>query len=239
MTSGQLSQRAVTFYWVSPTAPNSPNTVTFTLNYTDSQGHAQSATATAKFTVLGPTSVSVSTPLGNWEIITGGSEPLLGFGLGLDPDIGIKFDASAQSPAGHPGTYEWVQLIISNTTTSSAGSTTLTCTTVPATGLDNRFPYNTGLSTADSPGVGVPPSDTKVTDAVNFVMYLMWRPGLTPEVPVPLGSVSWQISGDAVQNSGSWTVQADSTKHANPFQLGASYPSWTGKIINGGQTACH
>ena len=120
----------------------------------------------------------------------------------------------------------------------TAGTSTLTCTA--RTGLDNVFPYGTGLSVADSPSLGLPSADNKVTRSDNFIMYLMWRPGLTSDIPVPLGYVIWRIFGDAVQTSGTWAVQADSSKSANGFQSTTSYPSWTGKVTGAvGTITCH
>jgi hypothetical protein len=68
-------------------------------------------------------------------------------------------------------------------------------------------------------------------------MYLMWRPGLTNDIYVPLGYVTWQFFGDASQ-SGTWTVQSDSTRSANAFVQSSSYPTWTSTLPTNGPSPC-
>jgi hypothetical protein len=229
-TSVPVTQQQPTFYFV---APGNSQTVSFTLGY----GNNQSASAGATFNVVGPTSVSVSTPLGQWQINSNSSGFELDFGFPLPPDQGIQFNGQATSPSGHAGTYEWAQLIGSDNITVTAGSQTLSCTA--GTGLDNQFPYTTGLSAADSPSLSLPSADSKITSSDTYTMYFMWRPGLTGDIPVPLGYVTWQIYGDAVQSGATWTVQADSTRSANSFQQSASYPVWTSKVTNSSPLTCH
>jgi hypothetical protein len=235
LSSNQLSQRTVTFYFIA--AANSQQ-VTFTLNYMDNLNNSQSTSATATFNIAGPTSGTVSTPLGQWQINSNSSGFELDFGFPIPPDQGIQFNAPhATAPTGYTGTFEWAQLVTSDQITFTAGSSTSTCTS--GTGLDNVFPYGTGLSVADSPPVGLPSADSKVTRSDSFTMYFMWSPGPSPYIPVPLGYVSWQIFGDAVQSNGTWTVQSDSTKSVNAFVASALYPTWTSKVVNGAGQTCH
>lgn len=232
--SSQLGQQLLTFYFV---AVVNSQQVTFTLNYVDNQGKNQSAAATATFNINGPTSVSVSTPLGQWEVNSNSSGFELDFGTPISPDQGIQFNGKATSPSGHPGTYEWAQLITSDSLTLTANGVNLSCTS--GTGLDNQFPFSTGLSTSDSPSVNLPSADSKVTRSNSFTMFFMWRPGLTGEIPVPLGSVTWQIFGDAAASGGTWTIQSDSSRSASTFTASASYPTWSSVIANGTKPTCH
>src|SRR5713101_3068224 len=110
LTSDQLSQQTVTSYFVA--AANSQQ-VTFTLNYVDNQSHNQTASATATFNIAGPTSVTVSTTRGQWEIDTPTSGPILSFGFPIGTP-GITFNGKATSPSGDTGTYEWAQLVTTN-----------------------------------------------------------------------------------------------------------------------------
>jgi hypothetical protein len=73
-------------------------------------------------------------------------------------------------------------------------------------------------------------------------MYLMWTPnassgcspsnGLTCAISVPLGSVTWGYSGDAInsldpkQGQAGWLLQCGSGP-ANPFQASSAFPTWT------------
>ena len=227
-TAATFNQTSTTFYWL---APGNSLQVKFTLNL--SNGSSPSAKAT--FNVAGPTGVSVSTPTGKWLAESTGSGYLLDLGLPLDPEQGIKFNGKATSPPSNAGTYEWAQFVTTNTETFTQGSTKITCST--GTGLDTQFPYDTGLSTSDSPSTSLPSGYSQKTWSLGFTMYLMWRPGLSSDIPVPLGYVSWQAYGDAAQSGGNWTVQSDSSVSANSFQASSSpFQSWTSKVHGGAQT---
>jgi hypothetical protein len=80
---------------------------------------------------------------------------------------------------------------------------------------------------------------TEVTDNFSATMYLMWSSGLTNSIPVPLGSASWQWSGDAKYNTSNqtWSLQSGSGS-ANTFQSSNSYPTWSNLVPFSGVT-CH
>jgi hypothetical protein len=229
LTPTNFNQQSTTFYWVM--SPGSTQTVTYTLNYKDNTGHNQNATATAKFTINGPTSVSVSIPsLGQWQIqsSTSGTELDFGFPIGTP---GITFNAKATSPSQATGTYLWAQIITTNSNSQTSGSTTTTCST--GTGLDNKFPGSTGLTFSDSPSLILQSVNNKQTWSLGFTTYFMWRPGLTNDIPVPLGNATWTAFGDAAVVGGAWTKQADSSASNTSFQLSASYPTWSNVVVNG------
>ncbi len=230
LTSDQLSQQTVTSYFVA--AANSQQ-VTFTLNYVDNQSHNQTASATATFNIAGPTSVTVSTTRGQWEIDTPTSGPILSFGFPIGTP-GITFNGKATSPSGDTGTYEWAQLVTTNTKTKISGSTTTTCST--GTGLDNQFPTFTTLSFSDSPSTSLSSTYNQITWSLGFTTYFLWRPGLANDIPIPLGYVTWTAYGDAALSGSTWSAQSDSTSSANAFQASASYLSWTSKVTNGPNT---
>lgn len=231
-TKTDFTQTQTTFYWI---APGNPETVAFTLHYKDGAGNPQTATAQATFNVMGPTGVSAQVTPGQWQILPGISEQVLFFGFPIGTP-GIKIGARASSPAEGSGTYEWAQVINSDNVVFRLGASALSCT--HGTGLDNEFPFAIGLSMEDSPSQGLPSADSEVTTAASFTAYLMWRPGLANDIPVPLGHVTWQIFGDAVQSGGNFTVQSDSSASASTFALSPSYPTWTGKVSNNGPLAC-
>jgi hypothetical protein len=228
-----LNGQSTTVYWV--TAANS-QTVTFTLNY----GSSQTAKAQATFNIAGPSSPNVTTQLGQAAINPG---PVLQFGV--PPSVlGIQFSASATQPAGYSGSFVWVQLLTTYVVGLTISSGNQTCNGTGIPGLDNTYPYpsvsgNSSL-TNDQPKTSLPSTATEVTLNVNAQMFLMWRPGLSNDIPVPLGSVAWQFFGDAVQNTSNstWSVQPDSSRSANSFVQSSSYATWTSTFTNGVLT-CH
>lgn len=216
----QFNQQSTTFYW---TVPANSQTVTFTLNLND----GETATAQATFNVAGPTSPSVTTPLGNWQESSGPSLQLGSNLSGVTP--GITFNGSAATPPGDSGTYEWGQIISTFSGTATSGLTKYNCSTT--TGLDTRFPYDTALTPApqDSPFINlVSSSFSGQTFSFGATMYFMWNPETSSnDIPVPLGYVTWQAYGDATYSNNNWTIQSDSSRSAGSFQASSSYPSWT------------
>ncbi len=213
-TATNFTQQSTTFYWVA--AANS-QTVTFTLNY----GSSQTATASATFNIAGPTSPLITASLGNWQI---GSGPILELGS-PGPSPGIAFSKSATPPLGFPGAFKWVQVVTKSNFVCTSGTTKNVNETTPA--LDTTYPFSSQASTTDSPEVGLPAADNRVTWDFSAQMFLMWSPSVNQtDIYVPLGYVTWQFFGDAAQAGGTWTVQSDSNRNANGFVQSSSYPQW-------------
>jgi hypothetical protein len=70
-------------------------------------------------------------------------------------------------------------------------------------------------------------------------MYEMWTSSNANSIPVPLGSVTWEIDGTAVLKKGVWTLDKGSTGSANGFspatdsdQKTHGYPTWTNVVLN-------
>jgi hypothetical protein len=272
LTSNQLNQQQITFYWTVPTPTNSPNTVTFTLNYTDNNNQSQSSPVTATFNVAGPSNPNVVTcggnvpsgncpngangPLGQVVINTSNTPPTLGLGNATFSNVGIIFNASATPPSSYSNSFTWVQLLTANTISITA-TASVSCVqiTIPqnagGTGFDDGgaggFPYGSGASVNDNPDFPLQTSyGTQVTGVTEVndspfsaTMYLLWSSGLTNSIRVPLGSVSWQWSGDATYSAQTqtWNLKSGSGS-ASAFVAGSSYPSWNSKVPFTGVT-CH
>jgi hypothetical protein len=226
-----------TYYWAS-SGPSFDMTYQYTMS--GGFGSVNSPVATANFNVAGPTfgNPPVSTPLGQ-VVINPGSVLQFG-GPNSNPTDGISFTANVTPPTGFSNTFVWVQLIKGDTFTFTLASGTQDVCNPNSLGLDNTYPYSptTGNNVKDSPPVTLDSHDTKTSRNFSAQMFVMWRPGLTGDIPVPLGSVSWGFFADAAQGS-TWTVQSDSSVTTPVLQTGPSYPSWTSTYLNGGPTTCH
>jgi len=169
----------------------------------------------AAFNVAGPTSVTV-TPSGQ-EFFIGDNPPAMNWG--------IQFNANATPPSGYTGTLTWIQLVQSfqYTWIYSDGDQPTTCTYTPGfdAGSPPSYPYATGAYAEDGPLIGLesPPNNDEIeqTASGQYQMYLMWNPsigsGTSVSIPVPLGSLTWNIAGDVVWSAGTgaWVeVTADS-----------------------------
>jgi hypothetical protein len=207
----------ITFYWVSP-----GSSLSVTYQYCATEGDV-CPSATTTFNVTGPTEAN----------ITASAEA-----VGIAPDQsevawGIKFAASSIPPGQASGTYQWVQLVQSDQVTLLfQDGTNLICTQGP--GLDTSYPYShsTGSNAEDGPSVGLDAASSneiEVTDSTTFQMYLMWNPGIGSSIPVTLGYLPWNISGDAVYNSATkkWSLKpGTSATNSSPFVASNVYPTW-------------
>ena len=215
---------STTFYWV---AAGNSLSVKFTLNLSN----GQSPSASATFNVVGPTAPNVATSTG--QVIVTTSPPLvLRFGAS-NANPGIRFTASATPPSGYFNTFVWVQLL-DNYSISLQGNPNHLCSWTDV--LDTVYPYPplTSTTTADNPNLGLSSIYTEESFGFAGHMFLMWSSGLSGSIPVPLGSLTWQVSADAVQdmNTQQWSLKAGSQGSANQFQTGDSYPSWIGIVGN-------
>ncbi len=218
-----------TFYWV-----YTANPLNMTYQYTMSGGGSSvsSPVATATFNVGGPTAVSVGTTTGQVVINSG---PVLQFGGSLS-NIGITFTATATPPSGYSNNFKWVQLVTNDTRvlTPANGGAVQTCvpTTQPiastGTGLDTGYPYAVTSSTNDNPSIALNSANKEETRTFTATMYLLWSSGLANAIPVPLGYVNWQFSGDATltnAQTNQWSLKSGSGS-SNSFTASNSYPSW-------------
>jgi len=245
-----------TLYWVYP-----GSSLTVTYNYTLTNGQT-SPTVTATFNVTGPSSViayvcggilpangcTANGPLGAVGVEQAGTGAALEFGVGNVN--GIIFTVSAASSP--LGVFSFIQLINSvNTTYYQTGG--ITCPDNVGAGLDKSLPYgyaippsssnNPPTTTDDSPGVPLFSDDTEVKTTLSATMYVMWTSTTaTNPIQVPIGTVSWGYSGDAIQNlsTGVWSLNPNGTNagNAGQFMQGPTYPQWSA-FNAGGPPPCN
>jgi hypothetical protein len=186
---------------------------------------------------------------------------------------GIQFQAVGTEPADNLGTYNWVQLVFDsrqqldpNFRGTCPGGPTL-----HTLDLDGGYPYgyfnNAKLGNVfQSPGGA--PNDTatdapaallqstmgEVARSFSATMYLMWTPNADPNcttgnactIPVPLGSLNWNLNGDTINtlnkiyNQTTWGLSCyypgyQGAKEQVTFSPGTSYPQWGAIIGPGGQ----
>ncbi len=237
------NQDTTTFYWI---ASGNSLTVTFTLQLVDNNPLQASAT----FNVAGPTSPGIQVTPGTVNVgphpnVTGTTLQL----GGSSQNLGIQFQASATPPQGYQNTFVWAQIIktVTFTYTPTTGNVS-TCTTQTAPpGLDTVYPYKTTSDptlTNDNPFVLLQSSGySEQTEAFSATMYLMWRPNLTSDIPIPLGTVTWSWSGDALfnQSTGVWALNPNGNNSVSPgsFTPGNTFPQWSGTIEFTQPFSCH
>jgi hypothetical protein len=240
-TPATLNAQSTTYYWVTS---GTSQTVTFTLNY----GSNQVATAQATFNIAGPSpspagAPFVTTQLGPVAINPASPYPFLQFGSTSTSTPGIVFTASANQPAGYSWNYKWVNIISDdNVTLIDANGTQ---TTSLGTGFDSNGTYPsfsnvTVNTTSDSPKFQLIPPCTEIKRTFDAHTYLMWNAGLTnpSSIDIPLGWLTWGFSGDAILNSGIWSLNGTSTRYATGFTNSSTYPTWSSAHFNGMGPAC-
>jgi len=239
------------FYWVYP------GTFTVSAKYTLVNGQI-SPTTTATFAVKGLTGGPLSNtnygsltvdnltgcpaqPAGPYLVYGNVKGPAPGCPGATTGTPGIVFDVSKY---GQPsaGTFSWVQLIGSDTTTDThSDGTKITCTT--SAGIDLSYPYGshpTPTTANDAPQAPLPTTFATVSRSFVATMYPLWTSNMPSSIPVPIGNQGWQFSGQTTQIAGKWqkptgngTVKAFTP--ANGSQPNKGYPSWTGKATQ----TCH
>ena len=174
----------------------------------------------------------------------------ISFGPG-DTDGIITTASASATPAGR---FSFLQLVKSANATYYQTNGTQ-CHNNLSAGLDSRFPYHNSITppttnnapttTEDAPQDPMFADDTEVTVSDSFTTYVMWTPAnVSNPIMVPIGSINWGWSGDAVQNltTGVWTINTTNPKmpsngSGGTFVLGNSYPVWT-QFDAGGPPPC-
>ena len=188
-----------------------------------------------------------------------------GFGLGLGglnapngiqtPLVGITMQASQQPTSAPPGSYSWVQILNSDSVQAmkQTGQTPVWST---GSVLDGHYPsidmYTISAqndSVFDGPYVPTCQWWGELDRSFSATMYLLWTPNNAPNgctgaactIPVPLGSVYWHWSGDAINtllpflpSGAGYTVTAPgcTSSPAGNFVPGSTYPSWANVSSN-------
>lgn len=255
-----LDQPCLTFYWVTPSAPNAPWQVSYSYTY----NNQTSQTVTARFNVAGPAGLQFNGSIDVPDVFPSSGGPRIGYSY---LDVGgilvgeMNLSASGTNPAGAQlGEFWWVQLVNSARYTSrevgpSSGTGVSECTPTtiasdPSPALDNKYPFSTGSSTTDSPSITIVPayagdvvSEFKHTDS--FSTYLLWYPNLPGSIPAPLGLVAWQFACEAVDtlqlqpppNGTTWKrlCGVPQTPGSLQFNPGSAYPVWHKVALTGPQ----
>ena len=130
---------------------------------------------------------------------------------------GIKFyETNSALPSGFIATNVWNQIIVSDTTKRVGSSTTTTNSFGYDGDYDWEYPYSTNTPTSDSPGTPLRSDLTSVSRNFTATMYLMWQAATNSvngdkTVVVPLRKYTWQWSGTATNNAGTWGLFPGST----------------------------
>ena len=136
----------------------------------------------------------------------------------------------------------WVQLIRSDAITVNQNGVRRHC--VPKSqpvaaigaGLDTDYPYDTHNPTLDNPRIELTSDIQEYSRIFHARMFLLWRPGLSNSIAVPLGFVDWSFSGEVVlkdATTNSWVLksgQGGPGNPAEPFTRSHSYPLWNSLV---------
>ena len=224
-----LTNPGLTTYWLYPN-PSIPVTFKYCVKIQGANPLLQcSLPANAIFNVTGPTATIVpslslsSTPpatgvwwvsgtdsgCNGWQYMSFGTVVVPTANCALEPsEYGIAFEAN-QAPDS--GKFEWVQIITSDILTGSSPNGVNP--KYRDTGLDQFYPYITvdtsWTSVADAPTISLNTAAlTNETRTFSATMYLLWTgnandfKGQDPNyIDVPIGYVTWSISGTADNNT--------------------------------------
>jgi hypothetical protein len=244
------------FYWVDFNAGDRTFGFTYTLR------NNESAAAMVTFHVVGPTATGVGNsymtaelgqPSGNrarlitvWPPEPDANYARLEMGHGEAGSAGITFTVSAQPPAGHNGSFQFVQLITTDNYALLGDPAQNSGVSVTkgdrGTGLDNWYPYPVRFNTAtggplnplqsvdypsqffelfDRTPEHNPMNANIVESALNFAarMYVMWDPALPGA-----GQTNCTAATDVPVNNTTANPQPSTCAGSIPIPLG--YTTW-------------
>ena len=255
-----LSADGFTFYWVDTGNPRQ-------MTYTDTLSSGQMVSATVTFSVIGPTAPNITAAVASVKILTiVGTPAMLLDGImppGASGTVGISLTATSNLPQNNAGAYSWAQLLSSDhiNLLSNAGISQSCDTFIGGPVLDNKYPYGTPGANLFTKTVAndVVTDGPRITLGSNFVeesrsflatMYLLWSAQLPNAIPVPLASITWSMTGDAINtlvtqpNNTNWALGCGQSA-SNPCHVsvpsadpGSGYPTWTQTYTNGA-LVCH
>lgn len=213
---------SVKFYWV-----DGADTRMVKYSVTLSDGNTYTASTT--FNVKRPSGSMTATAAPSTAIVIG---PVQGFtayeyGTATGGNNGVQFVSSYSIPTGFSGSFEWAQVVTSNTTTRT--SSTGVIQSRSCVGSDS-YPISLINSANDSPWEAVLSGykESKRTDS--FTIWLMFRPtaGAT-NIWVPISKVSWGWSADVVSSDAGVTWTFASRVGAGTLSPGltTTFPTWT------------
>lgn len=244
-----LTGTSVTIYWA-----YSANGMQVQYSYCMNNGQC-SPTATATFSVSGPTGGSMTStpysPTVNVAFLTGCLSPYMPSGPYLIDAVGaegstcsknvtastygITFNAPVNYQNSSGGAFSLLQLI----------STDIVNNTNSGVGLDTQDPYPAGPPTNDSPALYLPSNQNSVTRTFTANMFLMWQSNTEGSIRVPLGYQTWGFGATATCNAGcdtvgNWTSTTSSAGPIGNFEPSSSsqtnaynnvlidgFPTWT------------
>jgi Domain of unknown function (DUF4158) len=245
VSSTSTTQSTLNFYYIA----SQSETVTVAVTY----DNGEPANATVAFNVQGPSNPNITNTLNSvnvWPagVAVGGTAtgPYLEFGNGGN-SAGVTFTGSATLPTDNQGAFTWVQLITAYNASYCVGGCPPSSSL--GSGLDSGYPYPFAneANAVDSPGIELVGSNSEEAASFQATMYLMWTPLAATQcngtsnnpcaIPIPLGSITWGFSGDAINtlstNAGvsgtTWVLNSCSKGTAGTFvgSTGSSgYPHW-------------
>ena len=142
---------------------------------------------------------------------------------------GIVFNAeSYPNKTEIPGSFKYVQIIQSSSRIHTKNDDSVEITSV-SNKLDVAYPYPVGV---DSPGQDYPNINLykKLEVDDNYKTYLMYNPGGTGSIDVPISFFTWNWKAYSERDGSPyhWKTPVDSsTKSSNTITT--VYPTWDGK----------
>lgn len=211
-----LGNSSVNYYWVDG-ADSRQVQYTATI-----RGRQYSKTAT--FNVKRPTA-RISASTGTVQLTTFPD----GYGLwfGNLTTRGITFTRTVTMPTNFNGDLQWVQTWNKSRRINIRGAWYRSV----GEGLDSLYPYETGESAEDSPGIAFGRGWREVEINDSFQMWLMFKPTGVSEstIWVPLRAVNWGFSGKAVLSGTTWQLMnPNPSQPTNPPDADSiTHPRWT------------
>jgi hypothetical protein len=150
--------------------------------------------------------------------------------------IWAHHDCTVPAPYATTGSFSWVQVItVATSTCTHEGWTGDWYEHMePTSGLDTSFPYSSGSDFSDSPQTPYDRGsyDYKYHDFDAFEYWLLYNPGGSNSIYVPVAKGDWGCGGDGTRSNTSnpdgWhAVSGTLGQYCNSFSATTEFPEWT------------
>ena len=237
LSSGDLESENVGLYWIG----GGNKTVQLSASV---DGVSQSPFA-AKFNVLAPTDIKMSSETGKLETFMSAfhGELWLGYGdVSAGAKHGIDFKCAATGPAGGDGQIAGIQLTNPDRSVTPNNGADGKFSSDGAFQLDTSVPYDTAKpiragteaqwNSSDSPGGSLQPKIKRRSMNDKFRMYFMYRPGGADSIWVTLARLDWDVAGATTRtgdpSANNWSQPTDVSAAPNPTGVASTeLPVWT------------
>jgi len=187
----------------------------------------------ATFDVKRPTA-QIGWAKGTVDVYTYADKEWLSYGRPVETQQGMRFSRSLDIPQGFTGGSQCVQLVdyaLNRIRYANGDWYRLE----GSNGKDGPYPNSTEGECSDTPNLELLATMVEARiEREKYTMYLMFRPGSTGNISVPLRKLKWEWSAAAKKTQGQWSLDG-TPSNPDPAESDCTdHPEWTENVSSWG-----